>query len=104
MARVTVEPGICGFLTTIEAGMEGRRDVKLAIETKCPNLAPLKEELTVVDGRNECFARLGESQIYQVSQKYCKHAACPVPSAIHKAVEVACQMALPKDVHMTISK
>lgn len=33
-----------------------------------------------------------------------KHAACPVPSAIIKGVEVACGLALPKDVEIKIAK
>ncbi|MHB1443957.1 MAG: DUF6951 family protein [Candidatus Humimicrobiaceae bacterium] len=36
--------------------------------------------------------------MYETCRKYCKHAACPVPSGIIKAIEVACRLALPKDV------
>lgn len=43
-------------------------------------------------------------KIYELAKKYCKHAACPVPSAIIKGVEVACGLALPKDVEIRIAK
>lgn len=104
MAKVVVEAGICGFVTTIEAVQEDRHNLKLTIDTPCPSLKPLATELATVDGMKECFAKIGESNIFAVTRKYCKHAACPVPTAIHKAVEVASQIALPKDVKMTITK
>lgn len=104
MAKVTVEPGICGLVTTIEAIQEDRKTVRLTIDTACPNLKPLSEELATIDGMKECFAKIGDSVIFETTRKYCKHAACPVPTGIHKCVEVACKLALPKDVIITISK
>ncbi|MCR3923429.1 MAG: hypothetical protein NUK65_13095 [Firmicutes bacterium] len=104
MATATVEAGVCGFSTTIEAVPEDRGNVKLIIDTACPNLKPLAQELATVNGMKECYAKIGESTVFEVTRKYCKHAACPVPTAIHKAIEVACKLALPRDVKMTISK
>ncbi len=104
MSKVTVEPGICGFETTIEAVAEDKKNVRLSIETQCPNLKPLAEELTTADGYKECFAKVGESPVFVTVRKYCRHAACPVPTAIIKGIEVACNLALPRDVKMTISK
>jgi hypothetical protein len=37
-----------------------------------------------------------------MAAKHCKHAACPVPSGIVKAVEVASGLALPKDASIKV--
>lgn len=82
MAKATVEAGICGFVTSIEAVPEERGKVRLSLETACPSLKPLVEELTLLDGMKECFAPVGDSPVFHLARKYCKHAACPVPIAI----------------------
>jgi hypothetical protein len=102
MAHAEVRAGVCGFTTRITATSEDGQAVKLSIQPQCPNIKPLEGELTEVDGFAECFSKLGESSIYQISKKYCKHPGCPVPSALIKAVEVACGIALPVDVEMKI--
>ncbi|MCR4436486.1 MAG: hypothetical protein QHH06_11565 [Clostridiales bacterium] len=104
MAKVEVNPGICGFHTTIRVTAQGKQNVKIDFATTCPSMKPLEEELKEANGIKECFAKVGESNIYQICRKYCKHAACPVPSAIIKGIEVACGLALPKNVEMKISK
>jgi len=68
------------------------------MQTECPSLKPMAEELNEVDAYQECFAKVGESPVFQLARKHCKHAACPVPTAIIKAVEVAAKLALPKNV------
>jgi hypothetical protein len=39
-----------------------------------------------------------------MATKHCKHAACPVPSGIIKAVEVASGLALPKNASIQVSQ
>ena len=104
MAYVKVNAGICGFITDIKADSEDSQMAQLEITTNCPNYKALEQELTEVDAYEECFAKLGEGKIYKVCAKYCKHAACPVPSGIIKAVEVACGLALPRNVSFEIEK
>lgn len=98
MAQVKINSGICGFATTVVAESEDMQTTVLKITSECPNYKPLEMELTEADGFVECFAKVGEGKIYETCRKYCKHAACPVPSGIIKAIEVACRLALPKDV------
>jgi hypothetical protein len=50
------------------------------------------------------FANFMENPVYIAAAKHYKHAACPVPSGIVKAIEVACGLALPKDVSFKIEK
>jgi hypothetical protein len=104
MIEVKVNPGVCGFITTIKVSSEDMQTAVIEISTDCPNIKPLEQELTEADGFEECFSKLGDSKVYELARKYCKHAACPVPSAIIKGIEAACGLALPKDVEIRISK
>ena len=104
MAYVHVNAGICGFCSDIKVCSEDMQTAVITMKTECPNLKPLEQELNVVDGYVECFAKIGTSGIYETVRKYCKHPACPVAAAIIKGVEVACGLALPKNVEMQISK
>lgn len=103
MVEVKVNPGVCGLKTVIKVSSEDMQNAVIEIVTECPNIAPMAQELKEVDGYEECFSKLGDSRVYELAKKYCKHAACPVPSAIIKGIEVACGLALPKDVDIKIS-
>ncbi|UWG97373.1 hypothetical protein LPY66_00595 [Dehalobacter sp. DCM] len=104
MAEVKVFSGICGFNTSVKVESKNMRDAQIEFQTECPNLKPLEPELKEVKAFVECFAKVGDSPVFQMARKYCKHAACPVPTAIIKGVEVACGLALPKDAVIKISK
>ena len=104
MAEVKINAGVCGFHTIVKIDSEDMQNVVIDFATECPNLKPLEKELKEVDGFKECFSKIGDSEVYELGKKYCKHAACPVPSAIIKGIEVACRLALPRDVEFKISK
>ena len=103
-ATVRVAAGICGFDSEIIAVSEDGQNVNVALTTQCPSLAPMAEKLTELDAFAACFGKLCDSQVYAIANDYCAHSACPVPSGIIKAIEVACGLALPKDVLMNITK
>lgn len=104
MVEVKVNPGVCGLNTTINVNSDDMQTAVIEIKTDCPNIKPMELELKEVDGFEECFAKIGDSKVYEMAKKYCKHAACPVPTAIIKGIEVACGLALPKDVEVRITK
>jgi hypothetical protein len=104
MVEVKINAGICGFVTVIRADSEDLQTAELEIVTDCPNLKPLEKELKEADAFKECFAKVGDGEIYKMCKKYGKHAACPVACAIIKAVEVSCELALPKKISMEITK
>jgi hypothetical protein len=104
MAKVTLMPGPCGLVSIIEAQKTDRRTIAVKLTTECGNYKPLEEELTEVNAFDEVLGKLGQGKIYELCSKYSKHAACPLPCAIIKAVEVASGMALPKDVTIKIEK
>lgn len=104
MIKVTVDAGVCGFSSVIRAESEDMQHVKLEIESECPDIMSLAEELREVDAFQENFATIGSSKVYESARKYCKHAACPVPAGIHKAIEAAAGLALPKDATIRVEK
>lgn len=104
MVEVKVNAGVCGFITIVKVDSEDMQNAVIQIETECPNIKPMEMEMKEVDGYEECFSKLGESRVYELAKKYCRHAACPVPSAIIKGIEVACGLALPRDVDIKITK
>lgn len=78
--------------------------MKLEIDTDCPHIQKLAEELTEVNPFDE-IAFWGEGpKTLRLAVKHCQHAACPVPVGIIKAIEVASGLALPKDATIVVSK
>ena len=104
MVKVKVDAGICGFYSVISVSSEDMQHAKIEFKTGCPNLKPLETKLTDLDGFKECFSKISETTTYELANKYCKHPACPVPSAIIKGVEAACGLALPKNAVIEIIK
>lgn len=106
MAKAEIHAGACGFNTTVRATSndDDPRRVDLAIESECPAIRKLADALPHVDPFHEIAFRRGMPLTYEVAHAHCSHAACPVPSGIIKAVEVAAGLALPVDVTMHISR
>lgn len=99
MPQVTVEAGICGFETRIRAQMQEER-CHLEIESDCSSIRKLAEHLESVDPLQEISFRGQVPEILRQAADHCMHAACPVPVAIIKAVEVAAGLALPGEVRI----
>ncbi|MDA8229616.1 MAG: hypothetical protein M0T74_18340 [Desulfitobacterium hafniense] len=102
MTRVNINPGICGFNSLIKLDSQDQQMVAIDFTTECPNLKPLELELKEIDAYEECFAKIGESGVYKLCRKYCKHTSCPVPSGIIKGIEVASRLALPQEVKIVV--
>ena len=100
---VNVMSGICGMITEIRATSDDlARKVQLEINTRCENIQKLAQELKVVDPMEEISFRGEGPKTLCMAAKHCKHTACPVPSGILKAVEVASGLALPKDASIQV--
>jgi len=104
MVKVEVDSGACGFISNVSVTPVNDQTVSIDFTTACPNLKPLEAELKAANGFKECFAKVGDSGIYEVFRKYCKHPACPVPLAVIKGIEVASGLALPRNVGINIRK
>ena len=100
---VNVMSGICGMITEIRATSDDPlKKVKLEINTRCEGIQKLAEELKEVDPMEE-ISFLGEGpRTLRMAARHCKHTACPVPSGIIKAIEVASGLALPRDASIEV--
>lgn len=103
MAISEIHAGICGFNTTVQATMEDDECV-LMITSECPDIQRLAGALDRVDPLQEMSARRGPTKIMEVSRVHCRHAACPVPCGIVKAMEVAAGLALPADATIKVRR
>ncbi|NOY09258.1 MAG: hypothetical protein GXP33_10510 [Spirochaetes bacterium] len=104
VVEVNVDPGICGLRSKITVESSDMTSATVSIESDCPDIRKIGEHIKEVDSMKDVFAKLGDSTMYQLGKEYCSHGICPVPCAILKGVEVACGLALPKDVHIAICK
>jgi hypothetical protein len=104
MAKADIHAGVCRFHSiVIASATDDLRRVDLAIESECDAIRKLAEALPHVDPFQEIAFRRGMPQTHAAAAEYCTHAACPVPSGIIKAIEVAAGLALPADVSMRIT-
>ena len=100
---VNVMSGICGMITEIRATSDDPlKTVKLEINTRCEGIQKLAEELKEVDPMEEISFHGEGPRTLRMAAKHCKHTACPVPSGIIKAIEVASGLALPKDASIEV--
>ena len=103
-AVVAVDAGICGHKMAITAEKTDGYKARIAIESDCPHVQKIAPEPLEVDALRQIGLRGGLPPLLAAAYASCAHAACPVPSALIKAVEVAAGLALPGDVTMKISK
>ncbi len=103
MAKAEISPGACGFTTVVIASKNGP-NCELSIESDCEAIRKMAEELTRVETFREISFQRNTPQAIEFGAKYCKHAACPVPVGIIKAIEVEAKLNLPVDVTIKISK
>ena len=104
MAKAIIDAGICGEETIVEASKleENGYDISRKIESSCPFVQNLAEELTEVNAFNQISFRRGMPEILEKGSEHCTHAACPVPVGIIKTVEVSAGLALPKDASIKL--
>jgi hypothetical protein len=97
---VTADPGICGFACTVKACKSGKRTVTVELtDSECQQVKRLANSLTEMTLK-ELFLPLTRNPVYIAAEKSGCHPSCAIPSAVLKAVEVAMDMALPKDVRI----
>ena len=106
MSKATIQAGVCGFVTAVEARMDEDDPMlcHLTIHSDCEAIQKMGKALTEVNPYKEISFKRATPQTYQAAFEYCTHAACPVPAGIIKAVEVEAGLALPVDVKIEIQK
>lgn len=102
MAIVEINSGICGFVTRVKVIKADNSAVEISIETGCPNIQKVAGSLKTIKPLKELFCKLHETETYRTLLGGIVHPACVVPAGILKGIEVAAELALPKDSHIRI--
>ena len=110
MTRVTCDPGVCGNTATIEAMTDststdvGKRSIEVKILSECKKVAELAGRLANLDegklSEREAIKPMGQPKVSKWAAECCLCAACPIPMAILKAMEVETGLAAAKPVHL----
>lgn len=107
-ATVHIEAGVCGFQTKAQAVSDDGQHVIFDIETTCDKIALVGERIQH-NGPLDAFLEISsfdQSVILQVAKTTLTGccAGCVVPVGLFKALQVAAGLALPKDVHVALTK
>ena len=101
MTKVRIEPGICGFTTTVRAQADPDEDTELTVRvaTGCPSVKGMMEALgDTFDAYEVCLQKPGVGPFYDYAREHFPvHVACPVINGIIKCMEVEAHLALKKD-------
>lgn len=107
--EVEIDPGICNFPVTISAVSDDGMHVAFGLVTECETLLQFAErirEMTPIDAYQELGIKesliLEAARSILVTKGCCE--ACIVPAGVCKAIYVAANLALPRDVSMKIVK
>ena len=108
IAKVKIDPGICGFPTKVVATSEDNQFVRFDIKSNCEKVRDLANTLHE-NGDIDAFREINpadESIILACAKSTLVGccAGCAVASGIMKATQVATGLALPKDVNITVAK
>ncbi|MBI5073894.1 MAG: hypothetical protein HZB62_01800 [Nitrospirae bacterium] len=100
MTKVQVNPGVCGFTVGITVERDKDRNFHISLDTECEMVKKMAEEISFLEFRAP-FSTILHNPVYRSASKNLKHAACPVPSGILKAIEVEAGACLPRPVSIT---
>jgi hypothetical protein len=103
MTKVVVTAGACGFTSVIRAEKGPERAVDLAVESGCAMIRQMASEITRL-GRRDALTGILQNPVYLAAGRHLKHAACPVPAAVLKALEVEAGLNVAKDAAITFEK
>ncbi len=98
MTKLTVNSGACGFFCMVTAEKGPDRKMFVRLESQCEMLKKLGGEIATLDTMAAAFTDFLNNPVYRAAAKHLKHAACPVPGGIIKAVEVEAGFCLARDV------
>jgi len=104
-ARARVNAGICGFVTDITAASDDDQTVKFTITSDCANIRGLAAALPAeIDAYEELGAGF-DGEVWGAARRSLRGccSGCVVPPAIFKAMQVAANVALPRDCSIGLS-
>jgi len=98
MAVVTVNPGNCNFAARIEASASPEGTIGVAIVSECPRVREFAAAVSTLSATCAAGRKCAEFFVYEPAAKANLHPACPIPTAVLKALEVAAGLARPQDI------
>ena len=107
--RTQIDPGICNFNTVVTAETEDSQNVIFEFVSDCVTIKEFEKQINKISpvdaiktlGPEENPILLNARELLQT--KGCCD-ACVVPAGTVKIMQVATNLALPKDVSLTITK
>ena len=103
MTTVVVNSGACGFTVTIRASKGKDKTIEIVLDTDCEMVKKMQGDIAAVD-RRAAVCGFGSGPVHHSAAKHLKHAACPVPSGILKAIEIEAGMNVPRDAAIVFKK
>ena len=100
--KVTVDAGVCKMITVISARTNDDGEVVLDIQSDCGNVLRMSWGLKPEFAFCVVEEKMNKTNVYIQASEEIPHAACPVPSAVIKAIEVAGDLGLKRDVTIKI--
>ena len=95
---LNVDPGVCGFTCRIEGCKTKDRAAGVSIlESQCEMVNKLSDGIDEVSVK-DMFLPLTRNPVFAAAERARCHAACPVPSAVIKTLEIVLGLAVKKDV------
>ena len=100
MTTVVVQSGACGYSVTVSAERGAGGEVRVTLETDCEMVRQMQEDVQTLD-RMAALTGFQNNPVYRSAGRHLKHAACPVPAGILKAIEVEAGLNVSKDARIT---
>ncbi|HKM13507.1 MAG TPA: hypothetical protein VJY42_01075 [Candidatus Methanomethylophilaceae archaeon] len=100
--KVTINAGACKRKTIVNAVGDDMGVVTITLDTDCEYLQKMALHLEPITSYMEVEAPICTTVTYKLANEHLPHAACPVPCGIIKAIEVAGDLGLKRDVSMKI--
>ena len=113
MTKVEIDPGICGFVTTVEAtAIENDEDipvkeVHVKVKSGCASIQRMMGDLgDTFDAYKLLWVAPGQGLFYDyaASHEFDPDVGCPIICGIIKCIEVECDIALVKDSYIRFIK
>mgnify|MGYP006864523102 FL=1 len=103
MTKVKINPGVCGFITSVTAESEDGEEAVVKVASGCESIRRMMEELgDTFDPIEVCLTKPGMGVFYDYAREHFPvHAACPVINGILKCIEAECSLALPADASIS---
>lgn len=101
MTRVEVNAGDCGHSAVIDVTRLDDRHVRVVLSSECEQLTAMNPALAELQWKgkgHQVFGRMIESAVFRSASQEIRHTACPIPTAILKAIEAEVGLAVPHDV------